>query len=56
MGLQSAAGAGFFDGEAFGDFDGDGKWDVTVRRAGSDVPNMFWYVLNSSDGSMTAQH
>jgi hypothetical protein len=49
-------GAGIFDGEALGDFDGDGKWDVTVRRAGPNMPNMFWFVLNSSDGSMTAQH
>jgi hypothetical protein len=55
-GYQSAPGAGFFDMEALGDYDGDGKWDLTVRRTGPDMPNMFWYVLNSSDGSMTAQH
>jgi hypothetical protein len=55
-GYQSGAGAPFYDGEAMGDYDGDGKWDITVTRAGLGMPNMFWYVLNSSDGSMTAQH
>jgi hypothetical protein len=48
--------SGLNDGPTSGDFDGDGKWDVTVRRAGSSMPNMFWFVLNSHDDSMTAQH
>lgn len=55
-GYESGVGAGFFDGAACGDYDGDGKWDLTVRRAGMDFPNMFWFVLNSHDESMTAQH
>ena len=39
-----------------GDYDGDGKWDVTVvRRISFADPYIFWYVLNSHDGSMTAQ-
>ena len=44
------------DNDSFGDFDGDGKWDITVARREPSSPYQFWYVLNSTDGSMTAQH
>jgi len=44
------------DQEAFGDYDGDGKWDIAVARSGPASPNMIWYVRNSRDGSMTARH
>lgn len=55
-GYQSLAGESG-DQPCWGDFDGDGKWDVTVARRVPDVsPYLFWYVLNSTDGSMTAQH
>ena len=54
-GYQSAGESG--DQTCWGDYDGDGKWDVTVARRVPDVsPYLFWYVLNSTDGSMTAQH
>ena len=43
------------DGQMSADYDGDGKWDIGVIRGLSGSP-AFWYVLNSSDGSMTAQH
>jgi hypothetical protein len=43
------------DRQALGDFDGDGKWDITVTRDGTSHPSMIWYVRNSSDGSMTAR-
>jgi hypothetical protein len=54
-GYQYAPGSGMNDVDASGDFDGDGKWDVTVRRAESGIPNIVWYVQNSHDNSMTAQ-
>lgn len=46
------------DQPGLGDYDGDGKWDVAVvrRLLAPSSPNIFWYVLNSRDGSMTAQH
>jgi hypothetical protein len=55
-GYEFALGSGASDGAACGDFDGDGKWDITVIRQTIDSPPLFWYVLNSRDGSMTAQH
>jgi hypothetical protein len=55
-GYQSDVGGAFFDGEAPGDFDGDGKWDIAVIRQTIGSPPLFWFVLNSHDGSMTAQH
>jgi len=40
-----------------GDYDGDGKWDVTVaRRIPAVNQEINWYALNSSDNSMTAFH
>jgi hypothetical protein len=44
------------DQPGWGDYDGDGKWDVTVVRRLASTPYIFWYVLNSTDNSMTAQH
>lgn len=55
-GYEFSVGSGFNDGASCGDYDGDGKWDFTVVRQTLDSPPVFWYVLNSSDGSMTAQH
>jgi hypothetical protein len=55
-GYQFQAGIGAGDNDALGDFDGDGKWDVTVVRMMASSLPAFWYVQNSSDGSMTAQH
>lgn len=56
-GYQFPSGQGA-DSPGLGDYDGDGKWDVTVvrRMLPPSSPNIFWYVLNSSDGAMTAQH
>jgi len=55
-GYQFPVGLEAGDNNAFGDFDGDGKWDITVVRMMAPSLPAFWYVLNSSDGSMTAQH
>jgi hypothetical protein len=55
-GYEFAPGGGANDGAACGDYDGDGKWDITVIRFTTALQPAFWYVLNSSDGSMTAQH
>lgn len=56
-GYQYPVNGGFNDGEIPGDFDGDGKWDITVRRSQNlnNAPAI-WYIQNSSDGSMTAFH
>jgi hypothetical protein len=35
-----------------GDYDGDGRMDLAVFRPASGN----WYILNSRDGSLTAQH
>jgi len=55
-GYQFPAGSGAGDNNGFGDFDGDGKWDITVARMTAPSLPVFWYVLNSHDESMTAQH
>jgi FG-GAP-like repeat/FG-GAP repeat len=55
-GYQYAAGAGVSDVDAFGDYDGDGRWDITVARSGPASPAMIWYVLDSATGSFTARH
>jgi hypothetical protein len=55
-GYEFGASGGAADGAACGDYDGDGKWDVAVVRQTLGSPPVFWFVLNSHDGSMTAQH
>lgn len=54
-GYQFSAGQAA-DNNSFGDFDGDGKWDICVTRMMVSSLPAFWYVLNSHDESMTAQH
>lgn len=54
-GYQYASGSGMNDFNTSGDFDGDGKWDVAVKRGGASMLNVIWFVLNSHDDSMTAQ-
>jgi hypothetical protein len=44
------------DNDSLGDFDGDGKWDICVTRMMVSSLPAFWYVQNSRDDSMTAQH
>lgn len=44
------------DNDSPGDYDGDGKWDISVTRMNQSSAPAFWYVRNSTDGSMTARH
>lgn len=55
-GYRFAPGAGITDTDAFGDYDGDGRWDIAVARSGPAMPSMIWYVLDSATGSFTARH
>jgi hypothetical protein len=40
-------------GEVVGDFDGDGKTDLTVRRRNHPDPQLYWYTLNSRNNQFS---
>ncbi len=43
-----------FGAEVIGDFDGDGKTDVLVRRRDTQTGGLYWFVLGSRDNNFSA--